>query len=63
MRAYCDQREKFIDFVIARILEISATETLEIDSASDHGWNRIVRLVLCANPMPTLSKFTQRPHY
>lgn len=50
LRAYCDQREKFIDFVIARILEISATETPGIDCANDHGWNRLVRLVLCANP-------------
>jgi hypothetical protein len=50
VRAYCDQREKFIDFVIARILEISITETQGIDSASDHAWNRVVRLVLCANP-------------
>ncbi|PJJ18879.1 WYL domain-containing protein [Janthinobacterium sp. 67] len=50
VRAYCDQREKFIDFVIARILEISVTDVPGADSANDQGWNRVVKLVLCANP-------------
>ncbi|XLZ71470.1 WYL domain-containing protein [Massilia sp. SR12] len=50
MRAYCHKREDFYDFVLARILDISAFEGTEIDPAQDTLWHRVVDLVLAPHP-------------
>lgn len=50
MRAYCHKREAFNDFVLARILSISAADGTEVDPANDAIWHRLVDLVLAPHP-------------
>jgi len=50
VRAYCHIRELFLDFVIARILRVEATEQPGRGQAEDHEWNTIVTLEIIANP-------------
>lgn len=50
VRAYCERRQTFIDFVIARMLHIVGTDSPGKNATDDEAWHRIVRLVLCANP-------------
>ncbi|MES2299476.1 MAG: WYL domain-containing protein [Pseudomonadota bacterium] len=50
VRAYCERRQTFIDFVVARMLHIVGTESPGISDADDAAWHHVVRLVLCANP-------------
>ena len=57
-RAFCNLREKFIDFVIARILSIQGLEEPGTDGASDEAWHHPIRLVLAPNP--ALSSAHQR---
>ena len=54
VRAYCNSRQQFLDFVIARILE-SAPSSRPVEkkgkgSADDFAWHRTVNLVLAPNP-------------
>lgn len=51
VRAYCNTREQFLDFVIARILSIEPTQEQGPSSESDESWHKIVRLVLAPNPL------------
>lgn len=50
VRAYCDRREQFLDFVVARILSVTATSLDSVDSAKDEAWHRMVTLRLGPNP-------------
>lgn len=50
VRAYCERRKAFIDFVIARMLHIVGTDSPGKNATDDEAWHRIVQLVLCANP-------------
>ncbi|HEF5784386.1 transcriptional regulator [Burkholderia multivorans] len=50
VRAYCHIRELFLDFVIARILRVEATEQPGRGQEEDHEWNTIVTLEIVANP-------------
>ena len=50
VRAYCERRHAFIDFVIARMLRIVGSEISGRNGSDDEAWHRNVQLVLCANP-------------
>jgi len=50
VRAYCHIRKLFLDFVIARILRIEATEQPGPGQEEDHEWNTVVTLEIIANP-------------
>ena len=58
VRGYCRKRERYLDFVIARILKLSPMTEAGSDGADDAEWGRAVRLVLAPNPL--LSLATQR---
>ncbi|MBW8365406.1 MAG: WYL domain-containing protein [Rhizobium sp.] len=58
VRAYCTTRERFLDFVIARILGIQPTQEQGPGGDADESWHRIIRLVLAPNPL--LAKANQR---
>lgn len=50
VRAYCHRREQFLDFVVARVLSITATARDSVDAAQDEAWHRVVTLRLGPNP-------------
>ncbi|AFT90145.1 helix-turn-helix transcriptional regulator [Paraburkholderia phenoliruptrix] len=50
VRAFCHIRELFLDFVIARILDIEAFEPPGPGPADDSEWNTFVTLQIVANP-------------
>ncbi|MFG7159720.1 WYL domain-containing protein [Burkholderia pseudomallei] len=56
VRAYCHIRELFLDFVIARIREIEATEPPARGAEQDSEWNAFVTLEIIANPGLSESK-------
>ncbi len=57
VRAYCHRRERYLDFVIARILEARATEESAVPGDKDEAWHRKVSLVLGPNPaLPAAAK-------
>lgn len=50
IRAYCFERNKFIDFVFGRILAIGAERDSEIDPSTDLEWNSWLELKIGPNP-------------
>jgi hypothetical protein len=50
VRAYCHLREKFQDFVIARLSELELGDPSDISLADDVQWNTVLTLVLAAHP-------------
>lgn len=52
VRAYCHKRRAFVDFVIARILEIQGFEHSSVDPLTDTHWHTTLTLVLA--PCPSL---------
>jgi len=50
VRAYCHRRDAFLDFVIARMLEVSVANEPAQDAAGDDAWHRQVEVVLGPNP-------------
>lgn len=58
IRAFCHRREQFLDFVVARILEVKATELEAVDASEDAAWHRMVTLKLgpCADLSPAAKK-------
>lgn len=50
VRAFCHTRERFLDFVIARILEVGASPEASRPADEDMEWNHQVEVVLTANP-------------
>ncbi|MCL2895100.1 WYL domain-containing protein [Brenneria tiliae] len=46
VRAFCDTRRQFSDFVLTRILRIDGTEPTQVDPAADRHWHTILTLVL-----------------
>jgi hypothetical protein len=58
VRAYCALRERFLDFVIARMLSASSLEASGKPPEEDADWQNMVSVVLCPNP--ALSKAHQK---
>ena len=50
IRAYCFEKNKFIDFVFGRILAIRAERDSEIDPSADLEWNSWLELKIGPNP-------------
>lgn len=50
VRAYCHKRERFSDFVLARILKIHGLENSNISADDDTEWHTKVTLLLAPNP-------------
>lgn len=49
-RAFCDTRQRFLDFVIARMLDISLGEGTAVSPDGDAEWGTVLEVVLGANP-------------
>lgn len=58
MRAFCHKRQRFSDFVLARILRIDGFEVSQVDSSQDSHWQTLLTLVLA--PHPDLSAAQKR---
>jgi predicted DNA-binding transcriptional regulator YafY len=50
MRAYCHQRAQFLDFVVARLLEIEPASESGPGAQEDKSWNQMVEVVLIPHP-------------
>lgn len=50
VRAYCHRRNRFSDFVLARILHIEGFEPTTVDSQLDSQWETVLLLVLAPHP-------------
>lgn len=50
LRSYCHDRQKFIDFVFGRILEIGETRRSDIDISLDADWRTYLELTIAPNP-------------
>lgn len=50
MRAFCHKRQRFSDFVLARILRIDGFEPSQIDTSQDTHWHTVLFLVLAPHP-------------
>jgi hypothetical protein len=58
VRAYCHKRERFADFVLARLLSIGEMAASEIDPRQDSQWHTVLALVLA--PRAELPAATKR---
>ena len=57
MRAFCHKRQRFSDFVLARILRIDGFEASQVDSSLDSHWQTVLTLVLAPHPdLPAAKK-------
>ena len=57
VRAYCHKRQRFSDFVLARILHIEGFEPSHVDSSQDAHWHTVLTLVLAPHPdLPAAKK-------
>lgn len=57
VRAFCHKRQRFGDFVLARILTVENFEATEVDPNEDVHWQTILTLVLAPNPgLPVAKK-------
>jgi len=50
MRAYCHKRERYCDFVFARILDYAGPHPSQPVPNTDHEWDRILTVVIGPNP-------------
>ena len=46
VRAYCHDREKFLDFIFGRIIQLGSVRQSEVDSSSDDGWHTMMELTI-----------------
>ena len=56
VRAYCHRRQRFSDFVLARILHIAGFEPSDAEPGRDSHWQTILTLVLAPHPDLSLAK-------
>lgn len=57
MRAFCHKRQRFSDFVLARILRVDGFEPSQIDTSLDAHWHTVLMLVLAPHPeLPAAKK-------
>src|SRR5690606_22089130 len=50
VRAFCHKRQRFSDFVLARILRIEGFEPSQVDFSEDAHWHTVLMLVLTPPP-------------
>jgi hypothetical protein len=50
VRAFCHKRQRFSDFVLARILRIDGFEPSNVDAEQDSHWQTVLTLVLAPHP-------------
>ena len=50
VRAFCHKRQRFSDFVLARILRIDGFEPRHVDAKQDSHWQTVLTLVLAPHP-------------
>lgn len=50
IRAYCHDRNKFIDFVFGRILHMGPTRASQVDPATDAAWHTMIELKIAPHP-------------
>ncbi len=50
VRAFCHKRQRFSDFVLARILRIDGFEPSEVDFSRDVHWHTVLTLILAPHP-------------
>lgn len=50
MRAWCHRREQFLDFVLARMVEVLGTREEEVVPEKDRAWQETTTLLLGPNP-------------
>lgn len=55
-RAYCHKKNRFSDFVLARLLSIEGFEPSNVDPSSDVQWHTNLKLVLAPHPELPLAK-------
>ena len=53
VRAYCQTKEQFRDFVLGRIIDIRDKQPSEILGTADIEWNEIVKVTIAPNPALT----------
>jgi hypothetical protein len=53
VRAFCHERQDFLDFLFARILEIVPGENSSVDPSTDAVWQREVEIVILPHPALT----------
>lgn len=57
VRAFCHKRQRFSDFVLARILHIDGFEPSQVDFSQDVLWHTVLMLVLAPHPdLPAAQK-------
>ncbi|EAQ97057.1 MULTISPECIES: WYL domain-containing protein [Gammaproteobacteria] len=57
VRAFCHKRQRFSDFVLARILRIDGFEASQVDFSQDAHWHTVLTLVLAPHPdLPTAKR-------
>lgn len=57
MRAFCHKRQRFSDFVLARIQRIDGFEASHVDASQDSHWQTVLMLVLAPHPdLPAAKK-------
>jgi predicted DNA-binding transcriptional regulator YafY len=57
VRAFCHKRQRFSDFVLARILRIDGFEPSQVDFSQDAHWHTVLMLVLAPHPdLPAAKK-------
>lgn len=52
-RAWCHQRQKYLDFVLARVIDVLNTRAEEVDANQDRAWHSMVKVRLGPNPKLT----------
>ncbi len=58
VRAYCSERKKFLDFVVARMLEIQPSTDAGPNAEDDETWQEMVEVVIA--PHPKLSESAKK---
>ncbi|HCT6682389.1 TPA: WYL domain-containing protein, partial [Pseudomonas aeruginosa] len=57
VRAFCHKRQRFSDFVLARILRIDGIEPSQVDFSQDTHWHTVLTLILAPHPdLPAAKK-------
>jgi hypothetical protein len=50
VRAWCSKRQRFLDFVIGRVLQVLGSAKAQARGEDDHEWSTLVDIVIVPNP-------------